>query len=68
MAQLVEQLTLNQRVPGSSPGGRTKLSNFAHRYFLFHYTLLHTFQIASQERIYNYVPFQAERLLPPCIL
>ncbi len=23
MAQLVEQLTLNQRVPGSSPGGRT---------------------------------------------
>ena len=28
MAQLVEQLTLNQRVPGSSPGGRTKTSLF----------------------------------------
>jgi hypothetical protein len=26
MAQLVEQLTLNQRVPGSSPGGRTTRS------------------------------------------
>lgn len=24
LAQLAEQLTLNQRVPGSSPGGRTK--------------------------------------------
>jgi hypothetical protein len=23
LAQLAEQLTLNQRVPGSSPGGRT---------------------------------------------
>jgi hypothetical protein len=27
IAQLVEQLTLNQRVPGSSPGAPTNLSN-----------------------------------------
>ena len=27
IAQLVEQLTLNQRVPGSSPGAPTKLIN-----------------------------------------
>ena len=26
LAQLAEQLTLNQWVPGSSPGGRTKLT------------------------------------------
>jgi hypothetical protein len=27
LAQLAEQLTLNQWVPGSSPGGRTKKKN-----------------------------------------
>jgi hypothetical protein len=36
MAQLVEQLTLNQWVPGSSPGGCTTTANEAAiRRFLF---------------------------------
>src|SRR5262245_969343 len=36
IAQLVEQLTLNQRVPGSSPGAPTTLKRLALRGF-FHF-------------------------------
>jgi hypothetical protein len=41
LAQLAEQLTLNQWVPGSSPGGRTNKTPLFPLYFrgFFHYVL-----------------------------